>query len=267
MTTYIDADSSQGTWRLISEAGNFPLYNGRANRGDVILRWGANHSRYRGRYPAGVRVLNPILVMSKLEQAHLFRQANVSMPTVYGSRAEWERDGSPQVVIKPEVGQMGTGMRLLTRPGFDQHHLFQRYIPKEREFRAMMVDNLIAFFMEKHPPANGDFRWNEHRGSEWSSVPNDRSLRQQVRVLGKAALDALGYNFGAVDIIMHGRDLFVLEVNSRPEFGETNAQRFVNAINDYLERPVQSARTTRPAPAQAENRCPHCGQIMPTTRR
>lgn len=236
---YIDANTDNTTtWRLISEAGNYPHYEGTARSGDVVIRWGANHNRFQGRYPQGVRILNPRLVLSKIDQSALFIRHGVNVPEVFISRRQWEQAGRPRVVRKPAFGQMGTGMTLINSPNPHLHRdmLYQRYIEKEREFRAMMVGELIAFFMEKMPPANGDFRWNEHRGSEWRAVPEDRRLRIAIKQAGFGALQALEYDFGAVDIIQKGNDLYVLEVNSRPEFGESNARRFISAIQSHLER-------------------------------
>jgi len=236
MAIYLDTNTSLGTWRLIADAGNYEVFRGRAARGDTIIRWGANHGRWQGHYPAGVRILNPRLMLSKIQQAAAFALANVPHPTTYRSRVEWTRAGSPIVVVKPDVGQMGTGVSRTSRPIFPREHLTQEFIDKEHEYRAMMVNDIIAFFMEKHPPANGDFRWNEHRGSEWSSVPENRRLRTNVRDICSRALAAIEYDFGAVDVISRGSNLYVLEVNSRPEFGETNASRFVHAIEDFLNR-------------------------------
>jgi len=233
---YIDADAHLTTWRRIADIGGWRHYNGRAGRGDTIVRWGANHGRFQGHYPNGVRILNPRLVIGKVEQNRLFTNAGVAVPTVYNTRAQWERAGNPRLVVKPDVGQMGTGMRLTNRPGFKRDQLYQEYIEKDREFRAMMVHRIMAFFMEKFAPANGDFRWNEHRGARWGGVGEERGLRRNVKNIGEAALRALEYDFGAVDIIMQGRNLYVLEVNSRPEFGDINARRFVNAIHNFLER-------------------------------
>lgn len=235
---YIDADERLTTWGRIATAGNYQLYRGNAQSGDVIIRWGANHSHYQGRYPNGVRVLNPKLVLSKVDQAHLFQQSGVPIPLIFWTRRAWELAGNPTVVRKEDISQMGTGMILTTAPYPERHpnRLYQQYIEKEREFRAMMVKEMVAFLMEKHAPANQDFRWNEHRGSEWTSVPTDRNLRIKLKEIGKKALDAVQYDFGAVDIIKKGNDLLVLEVNSRPEFGQTNAERFVRAIESCLRR-------------------------------
>jgi glutathione synthase/RimK-type ligase-like ATP-grasp enzyme len=233
MSIFIDADETLATWKYIADAGGFKLYKGKAQRGDTVIRWGGNHSRYN--YPEGVRVLNSHLVLSKYEQAMLFTANHVSFPTIYMTRKEWEKDGSPNIVIKPYIGQMGTGMRLVGRPDFTkQEQLWQRYIEKDHEYRAMMVKELMAFFMEKHPPTNGDFRWNEHRGAEWTRVPENRTLRNNIRRLAKQALDAIKYDFGAVDIIQKENKLYVLEVNSRPEFEKVNAERFARAIHSYL---------------------------------
>jgi len=234
---YMDTDTNLGTWRHIAEAGNYVIFTGRANRGDVIIRWGCNHGRYQGHYPEGTRVLNKRIILGKIEQGHALQDAGVSIPKIYTSVVTWERDGRPELLRKPNIGQMGTGIVRVTRPAFNRTNaLYQKFINKDREFRAMMVGELMAFFMEKHPPQNGDFRWNEHRGAEWTTVGEERGLRTRVRQIGHAALKAIDYDFGAVDIIMKDNVLYVLEVNSRPEFGERNAEHFAHAIQGYLER-------------------------------
>jgi len=244
---YIDADQSLTTWRHIAEAGGYTHYQGRAGREDVIIRFGANHGQYQGHYPAGVRVLNPRLILDKRQQSERLARAGVRIPTVFTSTREWEAAGRPQLIRKPTVGQMGTGVARQNGPpshgNWTGNTLYQTFIDKDREFRAMMVGGLLAFFMEKHRPQSGDVRWNEHRGSQWTRVAEDRSLRNEVKRIGQAALAAVEYDFGAIDLVMHGRDLYVLEVNSRPEFGEQNARRFTNAIRDYLaQRPSGAGR-------------------------
>lgn len=235
---FIDANSKLQTWKFIAEAGQYELYQGEARAGDIILRWGCNRSRYQNHYPANTIVLNKRIVLSKKEQGKLFLEHQVSTPKVYLNRTTWVGDGRPQLLVKPIYGQMGTGIKLVTNPdwsNFDVIH--QLYIPKTREFRAMMLPDIIAFFMEKHPPENGDIRWNEHRGATWTSVPADENLRIKVRKLGNKGLKALDYDFGAIDIIMdEDGKLYILEINSRPEFGQKNAKRFVNGINQYLSR-------------------------------
>lgn len=219
--------------------GGYQHYEGSTQAGDTIIRWGANYGRHQGCYPIDVIVLNKRLYLSKIDQNALFEQHGVSIPKIYRQRVVWEEDNRPALICKPAMGQMGTGVIIVRRtPAFDHNKLYQLYIEKDREFRAMMVGTEIAFFMEKHPPESGDHRWNEHRGSEWTSVPEDLALRRAIKVIGENALGALGYDFGAIDIILknnpQGYSLFVLEVNSRPEFGETNAQRFVRAVSHYL---------------------------------
>lgn len=235
MTIYIDADTTKTTWRHIAEAGGYPTYLGRARRGDVVIRWGCNYRRYT--YPEGVRILNPNIILNKIEQGNLFIENNVSIPKIFTTKLSWDRAGNPQLVHKPAIGQMGTGMRLSDRFARGPNVLNQLYIPKQREFRAMMVGNIMAFFMEKLPPANGDFRWNEHRGAEWITVGEERGLRTRVKALGYAGLKAVGYDFGACDIIQaQDGTLYLLEVNSRPEFEERNAARFARAIAMYLQQ-------------------------------
>lgn len=258
---YIDADTNLETWRHVAEAGDYTHYEGRAARGDVIIRFGCNHGRFQNQYPNGVRVLNPRIVLNKRDQMRALVAANVPVPTWFDTRAEWEAAGRPQVLTKPAIGQMGTGIRLVENPRtFGRANVIQVYIDKQREFRAMMVGGLLAFFMEKHRPANNDIRWNEHRGAEWTRVPEDRTLRNNVKRIGEQALQAMGYDFGAIDIMMDARGyLWVLEVNSRPEFGPVNARRFANAITQYVNgggdarrRNVRGAEAAAPARGEAQ---------------
>lgn len=234
MTVFIQANEELTTWRHISEAGGYRPYRGRVGNGDTVIRWGANGGH--NLFPAGVRVLNPRLLLDKAEQSARFIANSVSHPIVFSSRDEWLDAGRPVCLLKPRVGQMGTGIRKVRTPTWSHNHIVQEFIDKQREFRAMMVGGSMAFFMEKHPPTNGDFRWNEHRGAQWTNVPEDNNLRRNVKRLGKKALKALEYDFGAMDVIMDAAgNLYCLEVNSRPEFGQRNAERFVRAIAMYLE--------------------------------
>lgn len=235
MTIFIDANQELVTWDLIAQAGQFRPYNGRAARNDTVLRWGCNGGQ--STYPEGVRVLNRRIILDKHTQWELMSQGNVPMPKVYTARRQWQDDGFPEALRKPRIGQMGTGIAKITRSHtWSPINIYQEYIPKTHEYRAMMVGNISAFFMEKHPPENGDIRWNEHRGAIWTGVPEDGRLRRNVKRIGKKALDALGYDFGAMDVIMapDGR-LLVLEVNSRPEFGRVNAERFARSVLSYLQ--------------------------------
>lgn len=232
---FIDADTRLKTWKKIADAGNYLVYEGDARSGDIVLRWGCNHHGPL-RVPDGVRVLNPVLILSKAEQARRFIHAEVSFPAVYETKRDWIAARRPAVVVKPHFGSCGIGMKILHTPQFTGRQIiYQKYIDKKREFRAMMVGEIMAFFMEKHPPENGDFRWNEHRGARWSTVPEDGPLREKVRNLGSSALEVLKYDFGACDIIQDSRGkLYILEVNSRPEFEERNAIRFTRAIAMFL---------------------------------
>lgn len=236
MTTHIDFQDRATTGELIRRLGNYTRYQGSASAGDTIIRWGCNRNRFA--FPDTARVLNKHILLDKYEQGILLAEANVILPKIFHVRTQWDRAGRPQLIRKPRIGQMGRGIALTRTPDFEREDtIFQLYIDKQREFRAMMVGELMAFFMEKHPPANGDVRWNEACGSEWTGVPEDRALRVTVKEIGKRALLALEYDFGAVDLIMDMNGAIqVLEVNSRPEFGEGNAQRFVNALTAYLQR-------------------------------
>jgi glutathione synthase/RimK-type ligase-like ATP-grasp enzyme len=164
-------------------------------------------------------------------------QANVSIPYIYLTHDEWLEAGCPQILQKPEYGQAGRGIKLVEPRAFQYNYIYQKYIPKTREFRVAIVGNIFAYAMEKLPPTDADeIRWNQCRGSEWTQVHDLRSLTPKFVRLGGAGLRALGYDFGGMDIIMDADGtLYILEINSKPGVGEVNSRKLADALKCYIQ--------------------------------
>jgi glutathione synthase/RimK-type ligase-like ATP-grasp enzyme len=163
--------------------------------------------------------------------------AGVPVPRIYWSKDEWRDDGNPQLILKPEIGEAGVGIKLVSRPVWDYGYILQKYIDKVREFRVTMVDDIFAYAMEKLKPSNNDVRWNSCRGSEWVSVSGLSSLLPKFKRLGTAGLRAIGYDIGATDMMLDGdNNLYIIEINSKPGLGPQNAAKLAAAISEYLGR-------------------------------
>ncbi len=234
MTIYLDSSSIGTSTRNLISAGSYSRYTGSARPGDVIIRWGGGLGYP---YPRGVRILNRTLKYNKREQGAALMDAGVSIPRIYWSRNEWQDDGSPQLILKPEIGEAGVGIKLVNRPTWDYGFIYQKYVDKTREFRVTMVDNIFAYAMEKMKPNNNDVRWNSCRGSEWVGVNGLTSLLPKFKRLGTAGVRAIGYDIGATDMMLDADGhLYIIEINSKPGLGPQNAVRLVAAINEYLSR-------------------------------
>lgn len=291
MTTYLNCNEDGSTWRQIIEQSGWTRYAGVSDARDVVIRWGANAGRYGDTYARGTRVLNQNLMLNKFEQLQRMAEAGVNVPLFWTGQRGFEQAGSPeQCVVKRASGSRGYGIRLIPatqmynadgsfrlRDERDRDIYYQQYIDKTHEYRVMAVGNTIAFYMEKTAPEGGGLTWNLHQGAEWSSIEDaPRDLRRRLKELSVSALRAISYDLGAVDVLRTASDgLYVLEVNSKPEFGERNTIHFINAINSLLEEETNSAEVTeRRDTGEAANRlaqqmaggreinwayCPFCG--------
>lgn len=104
-----------------------------------------------------------------------------------------------------------------------------RFIPARREYRILVCDGKVIRRQYKYARegATGDIRTdNRGFGLKSTSVVNPDVDAQAIGAVG-----ALGYRFGAVDIIV-GRDslAYVLEVNSAPGLNDNGVTTLVEAL-------------------------------------
>lgn len=252
MTKYLCGTRNR-SFRFITNAGAGLLpYEGNARPGDIIATWGTDGPSV----PAGVRVLNPHLVINKNVQVHMLREAGVPAPKSWDSTREWRELGEPQPILRKKIySASGWGIELLQRPeemwvdgdpermihqfdiggGRIRECYFQEYIDKDVEYRLTQVGPHIAYLMIKHR-VPGQVVWNIRAGSTWEYAEEISStLRERLRLLGEASLKAIGYHIGAIDVVAKGRSLYVLEVNSRPQLSEANANKVAKTISDYMD--------------------------------
>lgn len=230
------------TGRRLLATGRFTEFTEdiRLRRGDVIFSWGSD---LIGHYYElhGAKLLNGTLCYDKAEQGRRIIEAGISLPKLYLSLEEWRRDNYPNLIKKPRCGQGGRGVVLCTqehnRPGWRYDNVYQLYIDKMREFRVQQIGQFSAYIMEKFKPIEGNgVCWNLDQGSEWHACSQTGRLGTALNHIAKATLEAISYNFGAVDV-MEDRDnhLYVLECNSRPGLGRENIHLFADTMVRYYE--------------------------------
>ncbi len=199
--------------------------------------------------PSSVPVVNKVLVTNKLSALQQMKNAGMG-EHVPDMSTERKYEGG--WITKPYASQAGRGVeRYLAGATVQQGHYLQRDIVKHREFRvhvALWLDTPVFTIQEKKPktelwarfcsgieyewPTDQATRallpvtWNIESGFYFkrNTDPENRSdkvarfpLLGRIEEVGIKAVKALGYQYGAVDVLMNeDRELFVVEVNSHP---------------------------------------------------
>jgi hypothetical protein len=181
-------------------------------------------------------------------------------------------------ICKPYASQAGQGIdRYVLGSYVPSGKYLQKDVIKFREFRAhigLWLDNPVFSIQEKkpkpelwdatYPEGDHEYEWPLHNEAmrsflpvTWNiesgfyfkrlTTPEDRAekvdrfpLIGRIEQVGIKAIKALGYQYGAVDILMsYDRNLYVVEVNSHPAIKN---EASVDIYNQVL-RPLQGLST------------------------
>jgi len=201
-------------------------------------------------------IINKNLVTNKLEAQRKMEAEGVGEHILVWRRqepsfADHERDPD-RWMVKPYASQGGAGIHTYEGGRVNTHFYLQKKVNKVREFRAhvgLWLNNPVFTIQEKKPkPELWGERMFDHDSYEWpatsaqrerlpltwninsgfylrrTTTPWDRAdkvnrfpLLRRIEEVAIKAVRALGYQYGAVDILMDdNRWLWVVEVNSHP---------------------------------------------------
>lgn len=189
----------------------------RVRAGDTVVSWGAGTPAV----PAGVRVINGVTPISKLTELRTLKEAGVRVPEFSPTRPV-EADGW-LARASDHVG----GDDLLhppPRPSF-----WTRWENLSNEFRVHVFKRRDGSFVsvrsgQKYPRAGvRQHPWIRSWDAGWHLLYDEQAQRDLDRLKGcrdaaRAAVNALGLDFGAVDVGWVSRlaKPIVLEVNRAP---------------------------------------------------
>lgn len=195
---------------LRTKKGNFV-----AQRGDLFVPWGSKLTeeelaRLEG---LGVRVLNgKAPIGNKMIELSKMAEAEVRVPAM----SRQPREGwYARRIHHQEANDLLAELRV--------GDYYVEPIPAVNElrvhvFKGVAVRSGVKFRRPEHPNPHPIFRsWNAGWGLTYDQARVDEVIRQTHRDLAKKACEALGYDFGAVDIgVLEDRTGVVFEVNSAP---------------------------------------------------
>lgn len=215
----------------------------------LIINYGSNS---RPSWPSVGRWLNPpeacARAGNKLRAFEAFAQAGLSCPEWTYNREvaqQWVESGLVVVARTILNGHSGRGIVLCDNSGDHQlvnAPLYVKYKKKRKEYRVHVFQEKIIDVAEKRrrhmetrPPQFDGYVRNLANG--WVFCRNNVIRPGDMEGLALGACNALGLDFGAVDIIWNERDnkCYVLEVNTAPGLQGTTLANYSNAIQRWIQ--------------------------------
>ena len=179
--------------------------------------------------------LNTKIYLNKLK-AHKIMSKKVRMPLIFETNKL--TDIPMTSILQPLFGRRKYHSRGedIIQPNwkkdimkkFDVDYFIQ-YIPKRAEFRVHILGNKIVSVSKKVKRG----KWIDNKicniNNGWKHKEYYGILRWILGAIGRRAKNALGYDFGAVDIIVSkGFKIYVLEVNSAPRLNLKRRKLYAN---------------------------------------
>jgi glutathione synthase/RimK-type ligase-like ATP-grasp enzyme len=192
------------------------------------------------------------LASNKLSSFKEFKQAGVPTPEWIEDRVEavkWLTEGYDVCVRHRLNGHSGEGLEVVlgekNNPNFahdlPEAPLYTKYIPKDQEYRAHVFDGRVIFTQRKARKLevpDEEVNWKVRNLAGGFIYANQAvELSPIAADIAVDAVNALGLDFGAVDIIYNKRRdaYYVLEVNTAPGLSGSTLEAYVEAFNGFAE--------------------------------
>lgn len=203
----------------------------------IAVRWGG----VEGEQYEDARTLNKArairLASSKLNSFRRMAEAGVPVPRFSTSRADAQGWGTV-VFGRTSQGFGGQGITVYQPgTGLGNHELFSEFIPNEREYRLHVCGGVVISVQRKYlerPELDDHGYIKNHQHGYVFETPR-KELNKSRQEAAVAAVEALGLDFGAVDLVVDraGKE-FVLEVNTAPALSPLRLQQYTEALKKVL---------------------------------
>lgn len=232
---------------------------------DKVLNWG--NSRTPSWAPKAlsrsVTILNKPeavnVAANKLSALQSLQRAGVRIPefTTSSSVASgWVNSGATVVERHELRGNSGAGIRIVNLDDDEMSStinsapLYTKFINKSAEFRVHVFRGEVIDYVQKmkvsteRRPANfNKYISSTHYG--WTFARTNVRDIPEVRTIAVKAVQALGLDFGAVDVVYADGLPYVLEVNTSPGLAGTTLVSYGNAIRRFMGLSDLPTSTTR----------------------
>jgi glutathione synthase/RimK-type ligase-like ATP-grasp enzyme len=197
-----------------------------------VINWGSSG------IPYGALNRNAPVAGNKLQSFNLLKQAGVSIPPFTTSKEEASVWSATKTVLARTVltGHSGNGIVIIPTDtvsvAMPNAPLYVQYIPKKAEYRVHVVRGKVIHVQQKKKKEGFESNKIRSHANGYVFAINDIDPPESVLSEAVKAVEALGLDFGAVDVIYNEKQqkAFVLEVNTAPGLCETTANKYAEAF-------------------------------------
>lgn len=221
----------------------------KGSEGKVVINWG--NSTPNPEVGKCIVMNNPENVAIAANKKNFFEAAlhKCRIPPFTQDRdkaKKWLEEGKTVVVREKLSGHSGEGIVILNSvEDYEAYNhvrskLYVQYIPKKYEYRIHIIGEQVVLSQRKAKRSdlpNDHVNWKvRNHANGFVFVKNeDKPIPDDVYTQAHAAIQAVGLDFGAVDIVWneYKQEATVLEINSAPGLEGTSGDAYVEGLKAY----------------------------------
>lgn len=219
----------------------------RPRENDLIVNWGNSKFPSWWNGSVGLFLNNPYVVknaVNKLTTLQLLQRNGVSTPewtTSFSQAQEWIDQGETVVERHNLTGSKGNGIRIVNADSFDDVSmapLYTKLIGRAREYRVHVFDGQVIDLQQKKRREGNDSDGTiKNLDNGWVFVRDDITpTPRSMFDTAVRAVQALGLDFGGVDVLVKDGQCYVLEINCAVGLEGSTINSYTNAIKRYANR-------------------------------
>lgn len=219
-------------------------HEGPIARVDTLINWGSSQFQ---RIISCANILNkPESIAKAVNKLQSFNalKGHASIPEyteVVPEAAKWLAEGFTVVERHKLTGHSGEGVRIVEPGGELQGApLYVKYINKKEEYRLHVFRDRVFFIQRKArnkdiPDDQVNWKVRNH-GNGFIFAHQGVDVPEEAKKEAITAIQALGLDFGAVDLIWNQKNnkYYVLEVNTACGMEGTTLDRYVEVFKEFV---------------------------------
>ncbi len=211
-------------------------------RRNYYINWGNSEfpfwwdNQHTSNHPEAVRFAKNKLITFELFDAEGIPTVDWTTSQEYAR--EWCNEGALVFARKILNGREGAGIVKCNREVFVEAPLYTKYLKNKQEYRVHVFNGEVFHIQQKRRVSNGTVVDTQikSKANGWRFCIRNLSPPESLEGTAIAAVDALGLDFAAVDILFntyHSR-LAILEINSAPGIqNPTTLAKYVEVFQNY----------------------------------